>query len=172
MAPGRLGWQQGIDTWHQGGWDGNRAWSHGTSEAGMSTGSGTRVTCMATVPGHIAPGWLGWHGNMAWPHGTREAGMAAGPGHIAPGRLGWQQGQATWHQGGLYGYIASRMAPGWLGWQQGQVTWHQGGLDGNRSWQHDTRVAGMATGYSARPHGTTVAGMATGSGRNSLGRLG
>ena len=34
MATGRLGWQQGITIWHQGGWDGNTAWPHGTKKAG------------------------------------------------------------------------------------------------------------------------------------------
>ena len=94
MAPGRLGWQQGLARWNQGGWDGNRA------------------ACMATVPGHMPQGgWNGnrvwpkrqhggWDGNWAWPHATREAEMATGSGQMAPGRLGWQQGLVTCHQGG------------------------------------------------------------------------
>ena len=134
MAPGWLGWEQGLATWHQGGLDGNRAWPLDTRVAGMATG-----TC------HLAPEWLvwlqcpaawhqgGWDGNTAWPHGTREAVMATGPGHMAPGRLGWHQGLATWHQGGLYGYIARR---------------HGTRVDGNcnRALPHGTREAGMATG--------------------------
>ena len=74
MAAERLGWQQGLATWHQGGWDGNRIWPHGT-----------RVACIDY---------------SAQPHGTRVAGMATGPGHMVPVRLGWQQDLATWHKGG------------------------------------------------------------------------
>ena len=147
-APGWLVWLQCPATWHQGGWDGNRAWRHCTREAGMATG-----------PGHMAPGMLGWQqtrlygysarpqgwlgcqqglakrqqggwdGNRAWPHATRETGMATGSGHMAPGWLGWLQCLATRHQGGLYG-------------------------------------------YSAQPHGTSVAGMATWPGEMAPGRLG
>ena len=75
MAPGWLGWQQGLATWHQGGWDGNRALPNDTRVAGMATG-------MAT-----------WHQGgcdcvKVWPHGTRKAVMATGSSHMAPGRLG------------------------------------------------------------------------------------
>ena len=49
MAEGWLVSLQCPATWHQGGWDGNRAWLHGTREAGMALGSG-----------HMAPGWLVW----------------------------------------------------------------------------------------------------------------
>ena len=121
MALGRLGWQQGLDPWHQGGWDGNRTWPNDTKEAGM-----------ATEPGHMATGRLGWqqgrlygysarqHGTRvaglatgswqkhqgvwdctrAWPNASREAEMETGYGQMAPERLEWQQGLATWHQGG------------------------------------------------------------------------
>ena len=69
MVPGRLVWQQGLAPWHQGGWDGNRAWPNDTKEAGMATEpghmatgrlGGNRTACMATVPGHMAQGCLDW----------------------------------------------------------------------------------------------------------------
>ena len=50
MAPGRLGWQQGLATWQKGGLYRYSARPHGTRVAGMATG-----------PGHMAPGRLGWH---------------------------------------------------------------------------------------------------------------
>ena len=130
MPPGRLRMQQGLPKWHQGGWGDNRPWPHGTRVAGIPTG----------------PGQGSWDGNRTWPHGTRVAEMATGPGHMAPGRLGWQQGLATWHQDGFYGYIAwphgtrvagmatgpVHMAPVRLGWQQGLTTWLQGSWDYKR----------------------------------------
>ena len=87
MAPGGLWWQQGLATWHQGGYDCYRAWPHGT-----------RVTRMATGHGHITLGRLGWHqglntcqggwdGYSAWQHGTRDAKVALGSGHMAPERM-------------------------------------------------------------------------------------
>ena len=93
MVPGRLGLRKGLTKWHQCSWDGNRTWPHDT-----------RVIVSLQCPAAWHHG--GWDGNTARPNGTREAVMATGPGHMAPGWLGWQQGLATWHQGGLYGYIA------------------------------------------------------------------
>ena len=62
MTAGWLGCLQCVATWHQGGCDGNRAWPHGTREAGMATGSVHMApgwVCKATVPCHMALGWLG-----------------------------------------------------------------------------------------------------------------
>ena len=101
MAPGWLGWQQGLATWHQGGWDGNRVWPHGTRVAGMATGpgqmaprrqgwpqglatwqqggwDGNRAACMAIVPGNMTQGWLDWQQGLA--KSTSESGIAPGPG--------------------------------------------------------------------------------------------
>ena len=72
MEPGRLGWQQGLATWHKVGWDGNRVWPHGTRVAGMATGSD-----------HMPPGRL--RRQQVWPNGTREAGIVTGSGHMALG---------------------------------------------------------------------------------------
>ena len=59
MAPGKLGLKEGLTTWHQGGWDGCRAWPHCTREAGIAIGSG-----------HMAPGWLEWQqGKATWHQG-------------------------------------------------------------------------------------------------------
>ena len=94
MAPGRLGWQLELSTWHQGDLYGYIA--------GVATGS----VLMAPErlgwqkrPDHMAPERLGWQQDLAiWhqgdlygynarPHGTRVAGMATGPGHMTPGKL-------------------------------------------------------------------------------------
>ena len=72
IAPGWLVRLQCLATWQQGGCDGNRAWPHGTREAGM-----------ATVPGHMAQGWLLWQQGMA--KSTRESWMASGSCHMPPG---------------------------------------------------------------------------------------
>ena len=82
MSPGWFVLLQCPVTWHQGGWDGNRAWPHATREAEIATGSG-----------QMAQG--GWDCDRVWPHGTRVAGMATGQCHMTQGRLGWQQGLAT-----------------------------------------------------------------------------
>ena len=81
MAPGRLECQQGLATWHQRCWDGNRAWSHSSRAVGMATDRGW----MGWLQGLAKWYQGGWDGNRAWPHGSSEAGMAPGPGHIAPG---------------------------------------------------------------------------------------
>ena len=90
MAPGRLGWQQSLTTWHQGRRDCDRAWPHGT-----------RVAWVATGHGQMTPGRLGLHQGLA--NVTRVAGMSIVPGNMTAGRLGWQQGLATWHQAGWVG---------------------------------------------------------------------
>ena len=74
MPPGRLRWQQGLAKWHHGGWDGNRAWPHGT-----------RVACMASLSGCMALGWLGWQQGLAiWHQGDWDGNRAD---HVAPGWL-------------------------------------------------------------------------------------
>ena len=55
---------------------GNRAWPHGTREAGMATG-----------PRQMTPGWLGLQ--QGWPSGTRVAVMV--------------KSLATWYHGGWDG---------------------------------------------------------------------
>ena len=121
MVPGSLECQQGLATWHQRGWDCNRAWPHSTRVVGMATG-----------PCNVAEG--GWDGYRVWPHGTREAGMAnrAWPhGTVEAGMLTvllvWLKCPATWHNDGLDGNRVWLTAPGSLGWQQGLATCLQGG---------------------------------------------
>ena len=87
MEPGRLGWQQGLATWHQGGWDGNRAWPHINQDD--------------------------WDGNRVCPHGSKEAGVATGPSHMAPVRLKLQQGLAKWPQGGWVATGPGHIGQGW-----------------------------------------------------------
>ena len=71
MSPGWVVLLQCPATWHQGCWDGNRAWPHVTREAKMATGSG-----------HMAPGRLGLRQGLAtWHQGSWN-------GHMTPGRLG------------------------------------------------------------------------------------
>ena len=74
MAPGWLVWLHCPDAWHPINWDGNRAWPHGTREAGMATGS-----CQ------MIQGWLGWQ--QGWPRGTRVAVIVKRSGHMVLGRL-------------------------------------------------------------------------------------
>ena len=45
------------------------------------------------------------------------------------------------------------MAPGSLRWQQGLATWHQGNWDNKRTWPHDTRAAGIASGSGHKHQG-------------------
>ena len=176
MAPGRLGWQQGLSTWHHGGffrlqypatwhqkgWDGNRAWPYGTREAGMATGPLVWLQCPATwhkggwdgnrvwpkAPGHLVlrqglSTWhqSGWDCNRAWPHSTRLVGMATGPGHVAEG--GWDGYRVCPHgtreaamanRAWPHGTVEAGMLTVLLVWLQCPEQWHNGSWDGNRVW--------------------------------------
>ena len=113
MASEWVGLLQGLATWHQGSWDGNRTWSHDTREAWMASGSG-----------HMSPRWLGWQqclatchhgcwdGYSAPPYGTRVAGMKTRPCQMSPGRLRCNR---VWPNGTREATIATgsgHMAPG------------------------------------------------------------
>ena len=144
IAPGLLGWQLCLATWHQGGLDGNMVWPHGTRVAGMATG-----------PGKMTVGWLGWQQSLAtWQQGgwdgNRAACMATVPGHMAQGWLDWQQGLAKSTRESGIAPGPGQMPPGKLRWQQGMGKWHQRGWGGNRAWPHGTREDEMATGSGHR----------------------
>ena len=146
MAPGRLEWQQGLTTWHKGGWDGNRVWPHGTRVAGMATGS------CHTPPGRLRrqqglAKWHqgGWNCDRVWPHGTRVAGMETGQCHMEA-VTGNRPACMAKVPDMIQGWLGCQKATGRLGWHQGLTTLHQGCGDGNRAWPHGIREAWMATG--------------------------